>query len=220
MTPTHENVEAYIKSFDGRTQKILEQVRQTIQAAVPEAAESISYAMPAYKLNGKPLVYFAGYKYHIGFYATPAGHKKFAKELSKYKQGKGSVQFPIEEPMPLELIARMVKFKAEEARAKGHKQELKERFDFYNSIWKSETSFSSSIAEITNNSAYRSIIGLGQEVVPFIIDDLKATDNHWFYALEVLTGQNPIKENHKGIVPLMKDDWMEWAKANDLTDEN
>ncbi|PGH39532.1 MAG: hypothetical protein CRN43_08440, partial [Candidatus Nephrothrix sp. EaCA] len=107
MTPTHKNVDAYIKSFDGRTQKILEQVRQTIQAAVPEAAESISYAMPAYKLNGKPLVYFAGYKRHIGFYATPAGHKKFAKELSKYKQGKGSVQFPVEEPMPLELIARI-----------------------------------------------------------------------------------------------------------------
>jgi len=101
-----------------------------------------------------------------------------------------------------------------------HKQQLKKRFDFYNSIWKSETIFSSSITEITNNSAYRSIIGLGQKVIPFIIDDLKATDNHWFYALEALTGQNPIKENHKGIVPLMKNDWIEWAKANNLTDEN
>jgi hypothetical protein len=101
-----------------------------------------------------------------------------------------------------------------------YKQQLKKRFDFYNSIWKNETIFSSSISEITNNSAYRSIIGLGQEVLPFIIDDLKTNDNHWFYALEALTGQNPIKENHKGIVPLMKNDWIEWAKENNLIDEN
>ncbi len=101
-----------------------------------------------------------------------------------------------------------------------YKQQLKKRFDFYNSIWQSETIFSSSISEITNNSAYRSIIGLGQEVLPFIIDDLKNNDSHWFYALEALTGQNPIKENHKGVVPLMKKDWIEWAKENNLTDEN
>lgn len=101
-----------------------------------------------------------------------------------------------------------------------YSQQLKKRFDFYNSIWKNETIFSSSISEITNNSAYRSIIGLGQEVLPFIIDDLKHNDSHWFYALEALTGQNPIKENHKGVVPLMKEDWIEWAKENNLTDEN
>jgi hypothetical protein len=101
-----------------------------------------------------------------------------------------------------------------------YKQQLKKRFDLYNSIWKSETIFSSSITEITNNAAYRSIIALGQEVIPFIIDDLKVNDNHWFHALEALTGQNPIKENHKGIVLLMKKDWVEWAKENNLTDEN
>jgi uncharacterized protein YdhG (YjbR/CyaY superfamily) len=70
--------------------------------------------MPAYKLNKKPLVYFAGYANHIGFYATPNGHAKFAKELSIYKQGKGSVQFPIDEPMPLGLIKKIVAFRVKE----------------------------------------------------------------------------------------------------------
>ncbi|MFL0161959.1 hypothetical protein [Aquirufa salirivi] len=101
-----------------------------------------------------------------------------------------------------------------------YNQQLKKRFDFFNSIWKNETIFSSSISEITNNSAYRSIIGLGQDILPFIINDLKINDAHWFYALEALTGQNPIKEYHKGIVPLMKKDWIEWATNNNLTDEN
>jgi len=101
-----------------------------------------------------------------------------------------------------------------------YQQQLKKRFNFYSSIWKNETIFFSSISEITNNAAYRSIIGLGKDVLPFIIEDLKTNDNHWFYALEALTGKNPIKENHKGIVMLMKNDWLEWAKENNLTDEN
>jgi uncharacterized protein YdhG (YjbR/CyaY superfamily) len=70
--------------------------------------------MPAYKLNRKALVYFAGYKNHIGFYATPTGHAEFTEELAKYKQGKGSVQFPINEPMPLDLITKIVKFRVSE----------------------------------------------------------------------------------------------------------
>lgn len=100
-----------------------------------------------------------------------------------------------------------------------YKKQLKKQFDFYSSIWKDETIFFSSISEITNNSAYISIISLGQEVLPLIIDDLKISDSHWFYALEALTGCNPIKENHKGIIPLMKNDWIEWAKENNLTDD-
>jgi uncharacterized protein YdhG (YjbR/CyaY superfamily) len=104
------NVDEYIASFPLRTQEILQQIRATIKAAAPEAEEVISYGMPAYKLNGE-LVYFAGYKNHIGFYATPTGHEAFEKELSKYKQGKGSVQFPIDEPLPLDLITRIVKFR-------------------------------------------------------------------------------------------------------------
>ena len=95
------SVEAYIKNFPAGVQKILQSVRQTIKKAAPAAEESISYGMPAFKHNGKPMVYFAGYEKHIGLYATPAGHSAFEKELSKYKQGKGSVQFPLDQPIPL-----------------------------------------------------------------------------------------------------------------------
>ncbi len=80
--------------------------------------EGIAYQMPAYKIKGKPLVYFAAYKNHIGFYATPTGHSAFAEELSKYKQGKGSVQFPLDEPIPFDLIERIVAFRAQEIQLK------------------------------------------------------------------------------------------------------
>jgi len=107
-------VDSYIKLFPENVQGLLNQIRTTIKKNAPEAEESISYKMPAYKTNGKPLVYFAGFKNHIGLYATPTGHTQFEKELSKYKQGKGSVQFPLDKPIPLTLIARIVKFKVEE----------------------------------------------------------------------------------------------------------
>jgi uncharacterized protein YdhG (YjbR/CyaY superfamily) len=107
-------VDAYIQNFPATTQMILREVRATIQKAAPMAEESISYGMPAYKINGKPVVYFAGYENHIGFYATPTGHIAFEKELLKFKQGKGSVQFPIHQKMPLPLIAKMVKFRVKE----------------------------------------------------------------------------------------------------------
>lgn len=109
----------YIAGFPYEIQLILNQVRATIKQFAPDAEESISYGMPAYKLNGRPLVYFAGFKNHIGFYATPTGHIAFANELSNYKQGKGSVQFPIDQPMPLELIAQIVEFRAIENLEKG-----------------------------------------------------------------------------------------------------
>lgn len=86
----------------------------TIQKNAPDAIESVSYGMPAYKLDGKPFVYFAAFKNHIGLYATPSAHAEFAKELAKYKQGKGSVQFPLQDPLPLALISRMLKFKLRE----------------------------------------------------------------------------------------------------------
>jgi uncharacterized protein YdhG (YjbR/CyaY superfamily) len=107
-------VQNYISTFPKDVQELLEQVRHIIANAAPEANESISYGMPAYKLSGKPLVYFAGYKKHIGLYALPSGHEAFAEESDKYKKGKGSVQFPINEPLPLDLIERMVKFRKEE----------------------------------------------------------------------------------------------------------
>lgn len=111
-------VEGYIASFPAATQKLLKQVRSIIKKTAPEAEESISYGMPAYKLFKKPLVYFAGYEKHIGFYATPTGHAAFKKELSRYKQGKGSVQFPVDEPIPVELIERIVLFRVEENKKK------------------------------------------------------------------------------------------------------
>jgi uncharacterized protein YdhG (YjbR/CyaY superfamily) len=118
-TAIPQSVDAYIAQFPKTTREILLEIRDTIKQAAPDAEESISYGMPAYKLYAKPLVYFAGYEKHIGFYATPAGHAAFEKQLSKYKQGKGSVQFPIDEPMPLSLITKMVKFRAQEAAKKA-----------------------------------------------------------------------------------------------------
>lgn len=106
-----KSVDEYIKTFPSDIQSLLEKVRATIIKKAPQAIESIAYGMPAYKTNGKPLVYFAGYKNHIGFYATPTAHSGFAEELSKYKQGKGSVQFPVNSPIPYELIERIVEYR-------------------------------------------------------------------------------------------------------------
>lgn len=107
-------VDAYIKTFSKDVQTALVKIRQIIRKNAPNAEESIAYGMPAYKLAGRPLVYFAGYAKHIGFYATPTGHSAFAKELAQYKQGKGSVQFPLDKPIPLDLIERIVKFRVKE----------------------------------------------------------------------------------------------------------
>jgi uncharacterized protein YdhG (YjbR/CyaY superfamily) len=114
MKSQSENVDEYIKGFPKNVQKILEQVRATIKEKAPEAVESISYGMPGYKTHGKPLVYFAGYEKHVGFYATPSGHEEFAAELSKFKQGKGSVQFPLDKPIPFDLIKRIVEYRVKE----------------------------------------------------------------------------------------------------------
>jgi uncharacterized protein YdhG (YjbR/CyaY superfamily) len=111
MSINHLTVDAYINTFPKTTQALLQQVRVIIQENAVDAVELISYGMPAYKLKGKPLVYFAGYKNHIGLYATPNTHEKFKKELSIYKQGKGSVQFPLNEPLPAALIKKMLQFK-------------------------------------------------------------------------------------------------------------
>ena len=113
-----KTVDAYISSFAKEVQEKLRSMRKTIQANAPNAVESISYGMPAYKTNNKPLVYFGGFKTHIGFYATPTGHEQFKKELAGYKQGKGSVQFTFSEPLPLELIAKIVTFRVLENSSK------------------------------------------------------------------------------------------------------
>jgi uncharacterized protein YdhG (YjbR/CyaY superfamily) len=104
-------VDEYIRSFPEEIQLALNKIRAIVKEKAPDAVESISYGMPAYKLKGKPLLYFAGFNKHIGFYATPTGHSAFSKELSKYKQGKGSVQFPFDMPIPYELIGQIVEFR-------------------------------------------------------------------------------------------------------------
>ena len=109
-----KNVDAYIASFPIKMQQLLKQMRKTIKAAAPKSEESISYRMPAYKWKGRPLVYFAGYENHIGFYATPTGNSIFQKELAGYKTGKGSIQFPLDKPLPLALITRIVEYRVRE----------------------------------------------------------------------------------------------------------
>ena len=104
-------VDKYISSFPGETQKILNKIRKIIRKEAPDAIESVTYKMPAYKTNGRPLIYFAGFSKHIGLYATPSAHTSFSDELSEYKHGKGSVQFPIDQPIPYDLIRSIVKFK-------------------------------------------------------------------------------------------------------------
>lgn len=113
MTSKPTTIDAYIAGFPEEIQSILEEIRDTIRKAAPFAEESINYAIPTFRQNGN-LVHFAAYKKHIGFYATPAGHEAFKDELASYKQGKGSVQFPLEEPMPLDLIARIVQYRVQQ----------------------------------------------------------------------------------------------------------
>ncbi len=105
------NIDAYIAGFPNDVQEILEKIRQTIRKAAPDAEETISYLIPTFTLKGKYLVYFAAYKKHIGLYPAPRGSEKFKKELSRYEGGKGTVRFPLDKPIPLALITRIVKFR-------------------------------------------------------------------------------------------------------------
>lgn len=104
------SIDEYIATFPKEIQKILKQLRATIHSAAPDAEEKISYQMPTFFLKGN-LVHFAAYKNHIGFYPTPGGIRAFQKELSVYQGAKGSVQFPINKPLPLKLIRKIVKFR-------------------------------------------------------------------------------------------------------------
>jgi uncharacterized protein YdhG (YjbR/CyaY superfamily) len=108
-------VDEYINQFDGETKARLLRLRSLVTEIAPEAEEGIMYGLVGYKLNGKPLVYFGGFAHHIGFYATPQSHEAFADELSNYKQGKGSVQFPLDQLLPTDLISRMVQFKVSQS---------------------------------------------------------------------------------------------------------
>ena len=107
-------INEYIKTFPEDVQIILDKISQTIRKAAPEATEAISYGIPTFKLNDRPLVYFAAWKNHIGFYPMPSAAKAFKRELSVYKQGKGSIQFPLDKPIPYRLVNNIVKFRARE----------------------------------------------------------------------------------------------------------
>lgn len=108
-----EDIDSYIAEFPDDIQKRLEQVRAAIRKAAPKAEEAIKYAIPTFVLNGN-LVHFAAFKNHIGFYPAPTGMKAFEKDLAPYKQGKGSVQFPLDKPMPVALITKIVKMRVRE----------------------------------------------------------------------------------------------------------
>jgi len=108
------SIDEYIATFPKDVQKILEELRGTIKAAAPNAEEKISYQMPTFTLNGKYLVYFAGWKTHIAFYGAPRGNAEFKEDLSIYETGQGTLKFPLDKPMPLDLITKIVKFRAAE----------------------------------------------------------------------------------------------------------
>ncbi len=109
-TPQH--IDEYIAGFPDEVQETLSEIRRTIKEAVPGAAEAISYQIPAFKLYGKPLIYFAAYRKHIAIYPAPRGSEAFKEELSAYAGGKGTVQFPLDLPIPYDLIRRITEFRA------------------------------------------------------------------------------------------------------------
>jgi len=120
-----KTIDEYIAGFPNDVQEILEKIRMTIRKAVPDAEEKISYQMPTFALKGN-LVHFAAYKKHIGFYPASTGIEKFKNELSVYEGAKGSVKFPLDKPIPFDLISKIVKFRVKEnlerAEAKGKKK--------------------------------------------------------------------------------------------------
>lgn len=111
-------IDQYIAGFPQDIQALLEQMRATIRAAAPDAQETIKYQMPTYTLNGN-LVHFAAFKQHIGFYPVPSGIEAFKDELAAYKSSKGAVQFPLDQPLPIDLIRRIVEFRVSENLAKA-----------------------------------------------------------------------------------------------------
>jgi uncharacterized protein YdhG (YjbR/CyaY superfamily) len=119
--PKPTDIDSYIADFPEATQALLQQIRATIQAAAPEATETISYAIPTFVYYGN-LVHFAGYKEHIGFYPGAAGIEAFKEDISKYKWAKGSVQFPLNEPLPLDLVTRIVNYRLAQNVAKAAKK--------------------------------------------------------------------------------------------------
>ncbi len=109
-----QNIDEYIAGFPNEVQEILEKIRMTIRKTAPEAEETIRYQMPTFTLRGSYLVYFAAYKKHIGFYPAPIGNAEFEEEIATYAAGKGTLKFPLDKPIPYDLISRVVRFRMQE----------------------------------------------------------------------------------------------------------
>ena len=118
------NIDEYIAGFPPDVQEILEKIRVTIRKAAPDAKETIKYQMPTFTLKGN-LVHFAAFKKHVGFYPAPTGIEEFQKELSVYKGGKGSVRFPLDKPIPFDLISKIVEFRVKENLERAEAQQKK-----------------------------------------------------------------------------------------------
>ena len=119
---TFNSIDEYISTFPKDVQKILQELRETIKAAAPDAGETISYGIPTFTLNGKYLIYFAGWKNHISIYPIPTGTEAFSKQVSKYVEGKGTLKFPIDKPLPMSLITKIVKLRVAENLKKTDKK--------------------------------------------------------------------------------------------------
>ena len=124
MTVPSKEIDKFIAAYPEEVQAVLNKVRATIREAAPGAEETINYGIPTFTLNGN-LVHFSAFKTHIGFYPTPSGVEKFKKELSKYEGAKGSVKFPLDQPIPYELIEKIVKFRVKENLAKAEAKKKK-----------------------------------------------------------------------------------------------
>jgi uncharacterized protein YdhG (YjbR/CyaY superfamily) len=118
---TFETIDEYINAFEGEVKSILQKIRNTVREVAPEATEFINYGIPTFKQSGN-LVHFAAYKNHIGFYPSPSGMEEFKKEVALYKTGKGTMQFPLDKPIPYDLISEIVRFRVEENKFKKVKK--------------------------------------------------------------------------------------------------
>ena len=154
------SIDAYIASFPVEIQAILEQIRSVIKQAAPEAQETIKYAMPTFVFHGN-LVHFAAFTHHIGFYPVPTGIEAFKKELSVYKSAKGSVQFPLDKPMPLNLISAITKFRVEENREKAAKKKAARKCKNGHTYYKSSDCPTCPICEQEANSQDHVFSSLG-----------------------------------------------------------
>lgn len=114
MAPKPKNIDQYVKGLPTATQKMLQQVRSTVKKTAPGAEEVISYSMPAFKLDKRILVYFAGWNDHISVYPVPRGNETLQKEISRYQTGKGTLQFPLDKPLPVKFISKIVKLRMKE----------------------------------------------------------------------------------------------------------